>query len=153
MSRQSNTSKAAGNYASVGLRTTIETASPHRLVLMLLDGALEKLRTARHAMHSGNIADKGAQLTWAISIIDGLRASLNLDQGGETALNLDRLYDYMGRTLLESNLRNDPDKIDEVERLLGEIRVGWKGIASEVDGLAALPAENHLGSRRLAVSL
>jgi flagellar protein FliS len=150
MSRQANALNAAGNYASVGLRTDVETASPHRLILLLLDGALEKLRTARLAMQHGNIADKGAQISWAISIIDGLRASLDIEQGGEVASNLDRLYDYMGRTLVESNLHDDPGKIDEVERLLSEIRVGWKGIEHEVDGPGGATAENQLGSNAVA---
>jgi flagellar protein FliS len=152
MSYQANAYGAAGNYASVGLRTNVETASPHRLVLLLLDGALEKLRTAKLCMQRGQIADKGAQISWAISIIDGLRASLDLAQGGELASNLDALYDYMGRTLLESNLRNDPEKINEVVQLLGEIRIGWKGIESEVDGPQGRPAENRLESHRLAIS-
>jgi len=152
MNLQQNSRKKGARYAQVGLRTSLESASPHRLILLLLDGALEKLRTARLAMRQGNIADKGAQISWAISIIDGLRASLNLDEGGDVASNLDRLYEYMGRTLAESNINNDSGKIDEVERLLGEIRVGWKGIESAVGGSQATEVPHHLSSRQVAIS-
>lgn len=124
---------AVDEYARLGLRTDIETASPHRLILLLLDGALDKLRTARRAMEHGNIPAKGKHIGWAISIIDGLRASLNLERGGDLAGNLDQLYDYMARTLVAANLHNDDARLAEVEKLLLEIRAGWKGIEQQVD--------------------
>lgn len=124
---------AVSQYARVNLRTNIESATPHRIILMLLDGAIEKIRFAGHAMKQGKIADKGANISWTISIIDGLRASLNIEQGGEIAANLDNLYEYMARTLTEANLHNDQAKLDTVEYLLKEIRAGWKGIEQEVE--------------------
>lgn len=120
-------------YAQLGLRTDIETATPHRLILLLLDGALEKVRIAERAIEHGNIAAKGKTISWAISIIDGLRASLNLELGGAIAANLDQLYDYMTRTLVSANLHSDKSQLEEVERLLREIRSAWKGIESQVD--------------------
>jgi len=144
MSRPSNAYSAVGRYARLGLRTDIESASPHRLILLLLDGALEKLRTARAALVHGNVADKGANISWCMSILDGLRASLDLEHGGDLANNLDRLYDYMTRTLLEANLRNDVTRLDEVERLLGEIRAGWKGIEAAAGCAVPLPAANDI---------
>lgn len=151
MSRM-NAFQAVGQYARLGLRTDVETASPHRLILMLIDGALDKLRTAGLALEQGRIADKGASISWAISIIDGLRASLDLERGGELAGNLDRLYDYMGRTLIDANLHNDADKLAEVGRLLSEIRAGWKGIENQVDGPALRIASNEIGSNAVATS-
>lgn len=137
---------AIDEYSQLALRTDIETASPHRLILLLMDGALEKLRAARTAMARGNIATKGSSITWAMSIIDGLRASLNHERGGKLAANLDALYDYMTRTLLEANLRNDAEKIVEVEKLMSEIRAGWKGIESQVEGGRAQPVHNEIGA-------
>ena len=75
---------AVDEYARLGLRTDVETASPHRLILLLLDGALEKLRAARLAMQRGNIAAKGSNIGWAMSIIDGLQLAI-LDAGGRNA--------------------------------------------------------------------
>ena len=124
---------AVDEYARLGLRTDIETASPHRLILLLLDGAQDKLRAARLAMQRGNVAAKGGNIGWAMSIIDGLRASLNLDRGGPLAANLDALYDYMTRGLAAANLHNDAAKVAEIEALLAEIRAGWKGIEAQVE--------------------
>jgi len=133
MSYPQSALNAVEEYARLGLRTDVEMASPHRLIMLMLDGALEKLRTARLAMQRGNVAAKGSHITWAMSIIDGLRASLNVERGGELATNLDRLYDYMNRTLLKANLHNDVALVTEVERLLLEIRSGWKGIEAQVE--------------------
>jgi len=119
--------------------------------LLLLDGALGKLRSARVALERGNIADKGANISWCMSIIDGLRASLNLERGGDIAGNLDRLYDYMTRTLVEANLHNDGARLAEVEHLLGEIHQAWKGIASQVGDTPNTP-HNEIGSNAVAVS-
>ena len=145
MSYQQNAFSAVDEYARLGLRTNIETASPHRLILLLLDGALDKIRAARLALQRGNVAAKGSNIGWAMSIIDGLRASLNLEQGGQLAANLDSLYDYMTRTLLEANLHNDLARLDEVERLMQEIRAGWKGIEAEVERGVRPPADNAIG--------
>ncbi len=142
---------AVDKYARLGLRTDIETASPHRIILLLLDGALEKLRISRLAMERGQIAEKGINISWTISIIDGLRASLNLEKGGDIAANLDRLYDYMTRALAESNLDNDVAKLNTVERLLGEIRAGWKGIESQVDNGNGVVVQNEIGPTAVGV--
>lgn len=146
MSYPTNALNAIDEYTRLALRTDIETASPHRLILLLMDGALDKLRAARTALARGNIAAKGSNITWAMSIIDGLRASLNHERGGQIAANLDALYDYMIRTLVTANLHNDDNKLGEVERLMGEIRSGWKGIESQVEGSKAKLIQNELGA-------
>jgi flagellar protein FliS len=142
---------AVDQYARLALRTDIETASPHRIILLLLDGAQEKIRPAKLTMKNGDIAPKCANISWAISIIDGLRASLNLELGGEIAANLDRLYDYMALTLTQANLDNDVDKLSEIETLLRELRAGWKGIESEVGNSQGSTVHNDVGS--MAVGL
>ena len=146
MSYPPNALNAIDEYTRLALRTDIETASPHRLILLLMDGAIEKIRAARTALARGNIAAKGSNITWAMSIIDGLRASLNHERGGQIAANLDALYDYMMRTLVAANLRNDDAKLAEVDRLMGEIRSGWKGIESQVEGARSSVIQNELGA-------
>jgi len=115
-------------YRKVGVQAGITDATPHRLVQMLLEGAMEKISTAKGLMSHGMLAEKGRMVSWAISIIGGLRASLNLDEGGEIARNLDALYDYMERRLLDANLHNDAAILDEVLNLLREIKQGWDAI-------------------------
>ena len=121
-------SLAVNQYTKVGVQTGVESASSHRLIQMLLDGALSKISIAGGHMKRGEIPEKGAHISWAISIIEGLRSSLNRESGGELAENLDRLYEYMLRQLVVANLRNDPAVLDEVHGLLAEIRSGWMGI-------------------------
>lgn len=120
--------KAAQQYGSMAVQTGVEAATPHRLIQMLMEGALEKMVVAKAHLMQGNIAEKGANISWAISIIDGMRASLDMDAGGEIATNLRDLYDYMERRLLEANMRNDAKLLDEVASLMRQIKSGWDSI-------------------------
>lgn len=121
----------AAQYRKVGVQSNVETATPHKLIEMLLDGALSKLHLARGLMEQKQIAAKGEQISWALAIIDGLKAALDLTAGGEVAANLDALYDYLMRRLVVANLDNDVAVLDEVARLLNEIRLGWNGIRQQ----------------------
>ncbi|ROR34922.1 flagellar export chaperone FliS [Inmirania thermothiophila] len=133
-----NRSGAIQQYRQVSTHAGVTDADPHRLVQMLLEGALEKVCTARGHMVRGEVAAKGAQIGWAISILEGLRASLDRERGGEIAANLNDLYDYMERRLLEANLHNDPAILDEVANLLREIKGAWDAIPEAVR--AGVPA-------------
>ena len=116
-------------YAQVGLESAVLSASPHQLVVLLFDGALSAMKKATILMDQGDIPGKGQALSKAINIItNGLRAGLNHEAGGEISANLDNLYEYMTRRLLEANLHNDPSAIAEVERLLSNIADAWKQI-------------------------
>ena len=125
---------AAGQYASVGTQTGVTEASPHRLIQMLLDGALDKIARARGAMQRNEYKEKGNQITSAGSIVLGLRSSLDLEAGGELAANLDNLYEYMFRRLMEAHAENDEAALDEVSSLLREIKSGWDALPQETTG-------------------
>ena len=117
-------------YQSVGLETAVLSASPHQLIEMLFDGANSALVRARLFMQQGDTVAKGEAISKAINIIDnGLKAGLDLEQGGEIATNLTSLYEYMTRRLLQANLRNDSQAIEEVEGLLSNIAEAWKQIS------------------------
>ncbi len=151
MSFSSKTKSNVGAYSNTGLRTDIESASPHRMILMLLDGAVEKIRAAAGALERGEVAAKGTNVGWAMSIVDGLRASLDHDNGGDLAANLDQLYDYISRLLLEGNLHSDPAKFHESIKLLDEIRGAWIEIRTQVESGATQRANNDLGSLAHAI--
>jgi flagellar protein FliS len=120
-------------YANVDLETGIASASPHKLIVMLYDGALVALRTARANMAANNIPAKGVAISKAITIIDnGLRVSLDREAGGTIAENLDALYDYMSRRLFQANLQNDVAIVDEVHGLLADLREAWAAIGDKV---------------------
>jgi len=128
---QVNMRNAISQYAQVGAQTAIEAADAHRLVQMLMEGALDKLAIARGHMTRGNVAEKGAHISWAISIIGGLQASLNPEAGGDLADNLDGLYEYMARRLLESSMNSDVEILDEVIALLGSVKEAWDSIPED----------------------
>jgi flagellar protein FliS len=116
-------------YASVGLETGVHSADPHKLILMLYEGALIALSDAKLYMARHETAAKGQALSKAIMIIEsGLKASLDVKAGGELGERLAALYDYMCDRLLRANLHNRPEIVDEVSRLLGELREAWEQI-------------------------
>ncbi len=122
-------------------------ADPWQLVGMLFDGALDRLAQARHAMQMGQIAVKGERIGKAISILGGLRESLNHEFDPQFAGNLDGLYEYMQRRLLEASLHNAEPALDEVAGLLRELKAGWDAIPQEDRDVSRLQAE-HLGASR-----
>ncbi len=123
-----NAMAALKQYQTVNTQAQVFDASPHRLIQMLMEGGLSRLAQAKGAMERGQVALKGELLGKAIAIIGGLREGLDLRQGGELAANLDSLYEYMIRRLLEANRSNDIAALDEVSSLLREVKSGWDGI-------------------------
>ena len=120
-----NASTALGAYKTAKNEVVIDDASPHRLIAMLLDGALEKVAIGSGAMSRGEVALSGECIGKAISIIDNLRVSLDQQKGGQISENLASLYEYMTRRLLEANATKDTAMLDEVAGLLKEIKVAW----------------------------
>jgi len=119
-------------YAKVGLETSVIAASPHKLIVMLYDGALSAIRNAGKHMSAGQIAEKGAAISKALDIINnGLRASLDKKAGGEIAGNLDSLYAYMTERLLTANLQNKAEMLEEVQTLLTDLRDAWTQIGEK----------------------
>lgn len=120
---------ALNQYSQNAVRTGIESASPHRLIQMLMEGALDKIAAARGHMERGEIQPKGQQISSAISILEGLKCSLDMEKGGDIAQNLQELYLYMERRLLEAHRINDVSLLDEVADLLRQIKEAWDAIA------------------------
>ncbi len=128
----------AAAYSKVGVETGVGTADPHKLILMLFDGALLQVRTAGVAMDKKDIAAKGQAISKAIEIIvNGLKVSLDMNTGGELAGRLAALYDYMSDRLLYANLHNSQPALDEVSGLLASLREAWASIAGRPEIVAA----------------
>ncbi|TVP87236.1 MAG: flagella export chaperone FliS [Thioalkalivibrio sp.] len=123
--------QALNQYRDAGVIAEVSDADPHRLIQLLFEGALDRIAIARGAMRQGDVAVKGSRISRAIQIIDGLRAHLDREKGGEIAANLDALYDYMERRLAEANLRDDITMLDEVANLLREVKSGWEAIPQQ----------------------
>ncbi len=116
-------------YGEVEVDSSVQSADAHKLVLLLYQGALLSIAAARNHLMNNEVGAKGKSISQAISIIEeGLMASLNPSVGGELVRNLSALYAYMSARLLEANLRNEVAMLDEVSKLLIELRGGWEAI-------------------------
>ena len=127
-----NQMMALDQYKAVGVQSGMTDATPHQMITMLLDGALDRIASAKGAIARNEVARKGELLGSAIAIIDGMRASLDYNGGGEIAANLGSLYDYIERRLLEANTSDDTAVLDEVSGLLKEVKSGWDSIPADV---------------------
>ncbi|WP_130831353.1 flagellar export chaperone FliS [[Erwinia] mediterraneensis] len=116
-------------YAEVSLQSQLSGATPHQLITLLFEGAHNALLRAKICIEQGKVAERGKLISKAINIIDnGLRSALDHEKGQPVAGELDRLYEYLSRTLLRANLHNDPALIDHVDELLMNIASAWKEI-------------------------
>jgi flagellar secretion chaperone FliS len=123
-----------GMYRQVDVQSAVGGgASPHRLVAMLYDGVVESLAQARGALQAGNVELKARALGRAARIVDeGLRAPLNLNDGGQIARDLHQLYGYITLRLTHANAHNDAAAIEECQRLIAPLREAWAGIGASV---------------------
>lgn len=115
-------------YKSVAIDSQRDVASPYRVVQMLLAGALERLAKARLAIEQQQLAQRGELVGKTISIIQQLQASLDTEAGGEVAVNLDNLYDFMVRELMLANSENSSERLENVSQLLRDIKESWDAI-------------------------
>lgn len=133
-----NATAAIRSYQKVGIESAVTAADPHKLISMLYQGALLAVANARNSILRKDISSKGAAISKAIAIIDdGLNASLDKKVGGELAENLSSLYDYMGSRLLTANIKNDVAALDEVARLLTDLKSAWDSIRPVGTSVAA----------------
>ena len=124
-------------YKKVSIDSQLSAASPHKVIQMLMAGAIERLIQGKAAMQQGNTAVKGERLGKALDIVISLRSCLSMDDGGDIASNLDSLYDFMIRQISQANQNNDGKAIDDVVEMLREIKSAWDQIPVEFHNLTA----------------
>ena len=138
----------ANAYARVGVQTGVMGANPHRLIVMLYQGARQAIAQARMHLQQGgvtSVAARGEAISKAIRIIEsGLQASLNVEAGGEIGERLNALYTYMARRLFEANVKQSEAMLVEVDGLLATLEEAWIGIAPEIARMAAQPAAESM---------
>ena len=115
-------------YQSVAVHGGIAADDPHHLVLMLMDGAMQRIAAAHGCLERRDLAQKAQLLQRAIAIIAELRGSLDHQRGGALAQNLAELYEYMTRQLVRANVENRTALLDEVASLMTEIRLAWMAV-------------------------
>ncbi len=122
---------ALNEYQQVAIQSKVSNSTPHSLVSMLLQGVLDKLAKAAGAIQRNDIAERGQTISESIRIIDNLRASLDLSNGGTIATGLASLYDYMERRLVEANAHSDARIVEEVVTLINDIKSAWDTISTK----------------------
>lgn len=127
-----NAQSALGAYKTLKNQKALDDASPHQLIELMLSGALERVATAIGAMERNETAETGESIGKAISIVDSLRVSLDVEKGGEIAKNLGQLYDYITRRLLEASVSQQPELLAEVASLLKEIKAAWDQVPADL---------------------
>ncbi len=127
-----NSRVALQQYNAVNRESEVEGADSHRLVQLLLAGALTRIAEAKGQYQRGDHSGFGESLGKTIGIITGLQSALDLEKGGEIAENLDGLYDYMIRTLLKVHSEKSTQPLTEVASLLTEIKSAWDTIDYEL---------------------
>ena len=123
----------ADSYHRVHVETGAQAGDPHKLIEMLLQGAIDSIHKARGALERQDFRVKGEQVAKAVRIVEeGLRAALDPVSGGQIAAELDQLYGYVVRKLSLANLRNDDQALMECAQLLQPIQEAWAGIRPSV---------------------
>ena len=133
--------KGYGAYSQAYQKAAVNTVDQRKLILMLYDGAIKFLTHAVEKMQKNEVYEAHTNLIRGKSIIAELLSSLNLENGGDIARNLQRLYAYMFNELIDANLNKDPERVQRVVRLLKELRTAWLDLKPGVAPAApAVPA-------------
>lgn len=121
--------RSAAAYKRVAVETSVDSANPHRLISLLFEALQRSLHAAHDAIQRGDTVSKIKHIDSAIRILDeGLKAPLNIKEGGEIASNLNALYDYCINRLVVANAKNDAAVVAEISQLIDPIANGWSEI-------------------------
>ena len=124
----------------------VMTSSPVKLIALLYDKAIVSLKEAIQAIEAGEIEKRWKSNGKAIDIIQHLASTLDHEAGGEISANLDRLYNFMLKRLLDVDLKNDTKPAEEVIVLLEPLRESWHQLAEQQPGTAAQPGKAATGA-------
>lgn len=119
-----------GQYTKAYQKAAVSTLDQKKMIVLLYDGAIKFLSIAMNKMNGGDAYEAHTNLIRGKSIVAELLASLDMDAGGDIAINLQRLYAYMFNTLIDANMKRDVNRVQEVIELLKQLREAWKAVES-----------------------
>jgi flagellar protein FliS len=120
--------KGVNSYANIYNERASVDASPHYLVQLLMEGFLARVNTAKGAMARSDFEQKGLYISQALAVVGGLYNAVNVEKGGEIAINLRQLYSYISNLLLQASFENNVEKLNEAASLMKSIKEGWDAI-------------------------
>ncbi len=124
-----NTAYAMNSYAQAKV---VSVDNPVDLIIMLYDGAIEYLNKASTGIKIKNLQIKLKYIKRTLAILSELDRSLNFEAGGQIAVNLHNLYNYMMKELVLANINYDADKLMHISGLLADLRKGWVEVRNKV---------------------
>ncbi|KEA64319.1 Flagellar biosynthesis protein FliS [Marinobacterium lacunae] len=131
-----NKKSAIAQYQSVDINSAVLNASPHKLISLLFEGFLKRVMEAKGSVERGDKTSSSTAIGKAIAIIGELQASLRNKEGNELSQQLDGLYDYINRLLLQAGREQSQDKLDEAAQLIIPIKESWDKIPAEYHNLS-----------------
>ena len=130
-------------------KAEVNTSDRVKVISLLYDGAINFIKVARKRIELGDIAGKGLYIGKASSVVGELLSSLNMEEGGEIAKNLSRLYDFVMDRLINANMKNDEKALDEAEKVLDVLRSAWKDLGK--NNTVVIPKEAITAGMELRV--
>ena len=134
--------RAIDSYGQVKVSTGASQSNNVELIQMLFDGLIESLSTAKGHIQHNNVTEKSKAIARASRIVLGLQGALDFEKGGDLAVNLNELYNYVTRRLLHVNARNDLKALEEIHGLMTEIRSAWETVPALIPRPAVVAAVN-----------
>ena len=126
-----NPMNPARQYRTLNAQTAVADASPHELIDLLFKGARDRVNQAKGYMTREDWENTSAAINACVDIVSALQASLDFEQGGEIAANLESLYDYIQRRLFRANTDRAAGALDEVADLIDTLRSAWTAISPD----------------------
>ena len=115
-------------YKQTSLNARAAAANPHEMVRMLLDGLLEEIERASGFMQRKSYEDKGQSINKCLNIVHGLDSMLDIENGGQVAFTLNRLYDYCSRQLVTASVENSVAALKPITKVITDVREGWANL-------------------------
>lgn len=115
-------------YKKGNLKQELSSADPHKITLMLMQGALERMAYAKGSIERNEYENKSEHISRAVAIVMNLRDTLDMNAGSDISNNLFALYDYMIQRLTDANIQNSLSILDEVINLMLPIKNAWAQI-------------------------
>ncbi len=113
-------------YQETNTEAQAATADPHKLVVMLIDGLLDEIDRVEGHIQGRRYEHKGRSVSKCLDILAGLDAALDIEQGGDVAVNLHNLYEYCANTIYQVSISNDLEQLSSVKNVMTNLREGWE---------------------------
>ena len=120
----------AATQAALKMEQEVTSLTPHGVIQLLLDGALERLDQAAGNLRQGQEEEAGLMMEKTIGILNGLRENLDFERGGDMAVQFEKLYSYLIGRLMEAEVTTGEFILAESSKLLREVKAGWDSIAA-----------------------